>query len=188
MYVPFIPSLLLANASNHAVYLSCEGGRQDTLRRRWEDADPTCRGIKPPILGFGVAAYLASEYASKYSTKPEGMNGKVPLLRVVSALSACRAHDEPDSLLIGSSEALQQGRRFIAKALNAVNGMQVIPATLAALYLLEGHDHIISHEFVTHPTNLFTATYKNRTRVSITAIFEHIRVIEHSRVYNAYIH
>ena len=165
MYVPFIASLILANASNHAVYLSCEGGRQDTLRKRWERTDPASRGSKPPIVGFALAAFLASEYASKYSTKPEGMNVKVPLLRVVRALSECHASDGPATALLDPSHMLQQGRRFIAKACNSVNGAQVIPATMAALYLLEGDDHFISHDFVTHPTNLFTNAYKKRKQV-----------------------
>ena len=165
MYVPFIASLLLANASNHAVYLSCEGGRQDTLRKRWERTDPASRGKKPPILGFGLAAFLASEYATKYATKPEGMNVKVPLMRVVRALSECRARDGVAPLLVEPSAMLQQGRRFIAKAINAVNGAQVIPATMAALYLLERDDHFISHDFVTHPANLFTVAYKQKVKV-----------------------
>lgn len=164
MYVPFIASLLLANASNHAVYLSCEGGRQDTLRCRWKRADPTSRGTEPPIIGFALAAYLASEYATKYSTKPEGMNIKVPLLRVVRALEDCK-HADADRRGIDDTTASTQGRRFIARACNAVNGAQVIPATLAALYLLEDQDHVISHEFVTHPAKLFTKAYMNAMKV-----------------------
>ena len=164
MYVPFIASLLLANASNHAVYLSCEGGRQDTLRSRWKRADPSSRGHEPPIIGFAMAAYLASEYATKYATKPEGMNIKVPLFRVVRALEECQRSDA-DGGGVDATEASTQGRRFIARACNAVNGAQVIPATLAALYLLEEVDHVISHEFVTHPTNLFTKAYLKSRRV-----------------------
>ena len=158
MFVPFIASQLLANASNHAVYLSCEGGRQDTLRKRWSRADPSGRGKEPPIIGFAMAAYLASEYATKYSTKPEGMNIKVPLFRVVRALEECQQSDA-DRRGIDDTEASTQGRRFVARACNAVNGAQVIPATLAALYLLQEEDHVVSHEFVTHPTKLFTKAY-----------------------------
>jgi hypothetical protein len=159
MYVPFINSLLLANASNHAVYLSCEGGRQDTLRKRWSRADPSNRGNEPPMIGFALAAYLASEYATKYATKPEGMNIKVPLFRVARALEEYRAPSVEAGSQHGEGDLQRRGRRFIARACNAVNGAQVVPATLAALYLLEGRDHFISHEFVSHPTNLFTKAY-----------------------------
>ena len=164
MFVPFIASLLLANASNHAVYLSCEGGRQDTLRSRWKRADPSSRGNEPPIIGFALAAYLASEYATKYCTKPEGMNIKVPLFRVVRALEECQ-HSDADRRGIDDTSASTQGRRFVARACNAVNGAQVIPATLAALYLLEEEDHVISHDFVTHPSNLFTKEYLKARKV-----------------------
>lgn len=168
MYVPFVASLLLANASNHALYLHCEGGRQDTLRKRWERTDPACRGNKPPIVTFALAAHLASEYATKYATKPEGMNEKVPLLRVVRALTECGARDELTDSVADPCGTLQQGRRFLAKACNAVNGAQVVPATMAALYLLEGDDHFVSHDFVTHPTNLFTNAYTKGTGVCTT--------------------
>ena len=167
MYVPFIASLLLANVSNHAVYLSCEGGRQDTLRSRWKRADPSRRGNEPPIIGFALAAYLASEYATKYSTKPEGMNIKVPLFRVVRALEECRTGNGEELGRLDPSDAVTQGRRFIARACNAVNGAQVIPATLVALHLLEEEDHVISHEFVAHPTNLFTMAYLAKRKVHI---------------------
>ena len=165
MYVPFMYSLLLANASNHAIYLSCEGGRQDTLRKRWKRADPGTRGCEPPLITFALAAYLASEYATKYSTKPEGMNIKVPLLRVVRALDECRSRGADTTLNPDSTSSQTQGRRFISKACNAVNGAQVIPATMAALYLLLQDDHFISHEFVTHSANLFTKDYMMKRKV-----------------------
>ena len=165
MYVPFMYSLLLANASNHAIYLSCEGGRQDTLRQRWKRADPATRGCEPPLITFALAAYLASEYATKYSTKPDGMNIKVPLLRVVRALDECRSRGADTTLNPDSTSSQTQGRRFISRACNAVNGAQVIPATMAALYLLLQNDHFISHEFVTHSANLFTKDYMMKRKV-----------------------
>jgi hypothetical protein len=33
--------------------------------------------------------------------------------------------------------------------------MQIVPATLAALYITTQTDHIVSHEFATHPAHLY---------------------------------
>ena len=98
------------------------------------------------------------------------MNIKVPLLRVVRALDECRSRGADTIVNPDSTSSQTQGRRFISRACNAVNGAQVIPATMAALYLLLQDDHFISHEFVTHSANLFTKDYMMKRQVRSTVI------------------
>lgn len=177
MLVPYSPALMLAQPCNHALYPFCELSRfQRELQLYQEKAQqPGGTQARPPELPtLQQNAADASEYSTKYATKPDGQEVNTTFFQAALQQADDDKQQQPSSTAASTSAAPAPaasspallGRKFLRKAHNRCHAATTYPAPLACLHNLGFGDSVLSHVTAFHPYYAHAQAFREQVKLN----------------------